>query len=62
MVNGSVGKQSVPRPETGSSIIAMVDGLVAGYHYEFGVKSVVLDKSSAIVKVNATTSKYVHLS
>ena len=58
LVNGSIAKQMVPRPDGDSSVVAVIDELVAGYHYEFSLKSVVLDMSSDIVEVNATTSKY----
>ena len=57
MINGSVAKQMVPRPESGSNVVAVVDGLTAGYRYQFSVKSVVLDVASTEVLVNATTSE-----
>ena len=57
MINGSVAKQMVPRPVSGSNVVAVIDGLTAGYQYQFSVKSVVLDVASAEVQVNATTSE-----
>ena len=61
MINGSVAKQMVPRPESGSNVVALVENLMAGYRYQFSVKSIVLDVASAEVLVNATTSEFISL-